>query len=41
MCCAGSKVSMTSIIHMTWEMAAILIGYQWLKIWHIHTPAAA
>ncbi|BDA51359.1 Dolichyl-phosphate beta-glucosyltransferase [Coccomyxa sp. Obi] len=35
----GSKVSVTSIVHMTWEMAAILIGYSWLQLWHINTSA--
>ncbi len=37
--CAGSKVSISSIVHMTWEMAAILIGYSWLGLWHINTSA--
>ena len=37
--CAGSKVSLSSIVHMTWEMAAILIGYSWLGLWHINTSA--
>ena len=36
---AGSKVSVTSIIHMTWEMAAILIAYKWLKLWDIRSLA--
>lgn len=36
---AGSKVSLTSIIHMTWELAAILIAYRWLKIWNIRSLA--
>ncbi|KAK9902701.1 hypothetical protein WJX75_003242 [Coccomyxa subellipsoidea] len=35
----GSKVSMTSIVHMMWEMAAILIGYSWLGLWHVNTSA--
>ncbi|CAL5226048.1 g8860 [Coccomyxa viridis] len=35
----GSKVSLVSILHMTWEMVAILIAYRWLKIWHIRSLA--
>ncbi|EIE18009.1 hypothetical protein COCSUDRAFT_21059 [Coccomyxa subellipsoidea C-169] len=35
----GSKVSISSIVHMTWEMAAILIGYSWLGLWHLNTSA--
>ena len=36
-CTAGSKVSITSILHMTWEMAAIVIGYSWWQCWAVHT----
>ena len=36
---AGSKVAVTSIIHMIWEMAAILIAYKLLGIWTVRSPA--
>ena len=36
---AGSKVAVTSIIHMIWEMAAILIAYKLLRIWKVRSPA--
>ncbi|CAK0784015.1 hypothetical protein CVIRNUC_007218 [Coccomyxa viridis] len=35
----GSKVAVTSIIHMIWEMAAILIAYKLLGIWTVRFPA--
>ena len=35
----GSKVSLTSVLHMTWEMTAILIAYRWLKLWKIRSLA--
>lgn len=34
---AGSKIRVTSIVHMAWELLAVLIGYRWLGIWHIYT----
>ena len=36
---AGSKVAVTSIIHMIWELAAILIAYKLLGIWTVRSPA--
>ena len=36
---AGSKVTMTSIVHMTWEMLAIMLAYQWTNLWRIRGPA--
>ena len=37
-CVAGSKVAITSVLHMTWEMAAIIIGYGLWQCWAIHMP---
>ena len=37
MCHAGSKIRSTSILHMAWELLALLIGYKLLHIWRIHT----
>ncbi|KAK9844586.1 hypothetical protein WJX74_004354 [Apatococcus lobatus] len=37
----GSKIKVTSIIHMAWELAAILIGYSWLGLWRIHLEAGS
>ena len=31
---AGSKIKFTSIIHMSWELVAIMLGYS-LKVWEI------
>eukprot|EP00891_Asterochloris_glomerata_P007263 jgi/Astpho2/7263/e_gw1.00113.72.1_t len=33
----GSKIRSTSILHMAWELLALLIGYKLLHIWRIHT----
>ena len=37
MCHAGSKIRSTSILHMAWELLALLVGYKLLHIWNIHT----
>lgn len=34
----GSKLKITSIVHMAWELLALLIGYRWLCLWHVHEP---
>lgn len=31
----GSKIKVTSIIHMAWELAALLLAYQVLGIWTV------
>ena len=36
-CSTGSKVSVTSILHMTWEMAAIVVAYRWLRLWSVRS----
>ncbi|KAK9813146.1 hypothetical protein WJX72_009856 [[Myrmecia] bisecta] len=33
----GSKIKITSMIHMAWELVAILVGY--FRLWHIRTEA--
>jgi hypothetical protein len=35
----GSKISASSVVHMIWEMAAILIGYSWSGWWAVVTPS--
>jgi len=32
---AGSKIKATSIIHMAWELVAILAGYKWTRLWTV------
>lgn len=34
----GSKIKATSIVHMAWELLAILIGYKWSNLWSVHVP---
>lgn len=36
---AGSKIRATSVMHMAWELLAILVGYQWLRLWHVRGAA--
>jgi len=35
----GSKIKATSVLHMAWELLAILVGYQWLHLWHVRGAA--
>jgi len=35
----GSKIKVTSIIHMAWELAALLLAYQVLGIWTVLSDA--
>ncbi len=32
---AGSKVKLSSIVHMSWELLAILLGYRVLRLWSV------
>ncbi len=35
----GSKIRVTSIIHMAWELLTLKIAYQWLHAWPVASEA--
>lgn len=37
----GSKIKVTSMIHMSWELLAVQLGYQLTGIWKIERQASA
>ena len=36
---AGSKIRVTSMLHMAWELLSILSGYTVFRLWAVRTPA--